>query len=384
MNKLKITQQAIKESNLKRVFSIINETGSIPRTDIKKITGLSATTVSSLVEVLINDSLVIETGIRPVNTSGRKAILLSANRQGAYFVGVSVLSTFMTINIYDLSLSLVLSKNIKLDQQIILGMQIATNLTALSSSLNILKHIRGIAVGVPAVVDSSGEKILSSTVLNIKDENVSSNIKVAFPYALVVICNNSSLNAYAEKEFGKTGASNIVSIDIDDGVGAGILIDGDIYSGSNGLAGEFGHTSINYMGEKCKCNSQGCLELYLSIPSVLKRASSLLSYDCDSILKLREELDAGNKALTDFVDDLARILSFGINNLNNILDPEAIIISGSISALGDYFLSPLKKYVDEKLLTHPDNVLRVCYSSIKENSVAIGGAKYVFDKLLIK
>ena len=185
----------------------------------------------------------------------------------------------------------------------------------------------------------------------------------------IYLKNNSGLIALAEKEFGgHEHPENLISVDIDDGVGAGILIDGEIYDGS-GMAGEFGHISVDFNGKHCKCGSYGCLELYSSMPAIL---------DATKVKSAKEVKKLSGEKEKEALKKAAHALAFGINNIVNLLDPELIVIGGSVRETGDAFLNPVKECFSEISLIKNKKIV---YSSLKENPVALGGARYSFDKL---
>ncbi len=363
----KASQQLIKESNLRLVFRLIHKHGMVSRADIKKITGLSATTVSSLVEELIDEGLVSECGIKATSTSGRKAVLLQVCPDGGYFIGLDIQKSRIIADAYGLDFN----SAFHISVPVVSGESLAMGIMHAIGNATRGRRILGITIGLPGVIDPKSNTLLSSTVLNVEDAaDIYRTVREAMPEANVYLKNNSGLIAYAEKEFGTHGeADNLVSIDIDDGVGAGILIDGAIYDGG-GMAGEFGHISVDYRGKRCQCGNYGCLEAVASIPAILEKTG------CYSVDKLRDRLDGGDAPVLAAIDDVARALAFGINNIVNLIDPETIVIGGSIRFLGAHLLDPLKKYFDEIALIKNKTIE---YSVLECNPVTIGGARFAFD-----
>lgn len=367
---VKSSQQVIKEANTKLVFGFIHKHGPISRADIKKNTKLSATTVSSLVEELLADGFISETGIKNTSTSGRKAVLLSVNPDGGYFVGIDIKSGVISADTYALDFTPVFHMDIPISQNENPALNVLRALSSASKDKNIL----GITIGLPGVVDVATNSVISSTVIDAETvKDIYRTVSEAMPNTKLNLRNNSGLVAYAEKEFGVHGdVDNLISIDIDDGVGAGIVIGGLIHSGAKGMAGEFGHITIDYKGDKCKCGNYGCLELAASIPAILKKSNS------KSLTEVCEKLSSGDKLTLDTIDDVARALAFGINNINNIVDPQFIVICGPVRVLGDFLLTPLQKYIDSISLNKNKPIK---YSTIKDNAVTLGGARVAFDEM---
>jgi len=379
-NSKKSSQQSIKEANLKLVFSLVCRERLLSRADIKKITKLSAATVSSLVEELLELGLIIEVGAKEVSTSGRKAILLDVNPAGGYLAGVEISSSAIVLDLYNLRFEKVLHKEKPLERNEAILYTLADFLRKEASSYKIL----GVAVGVPAIIDSENSSVVSSTVVEIETGiNLVKFLKQDFPGAEIDLCNTSGLIAYAEKEFGAgVGVLNLVSIEIADGVGAGVVIEGDIYGGTNGIACEFGHVSVDYKGPRCKCGNYGCLEMYVSLPAIIKETQRRLGKTVSGTSELKELLDADNIEAKAVVEEAARALAFGINNLVNIMDPEIVVICGKVCRLGDHLLSPLLKYRKELALS--ENAAEIKYSLLGDDAVTMGGAKYAFDKFFTR
>ena len=367
---MKSSQQLIKESNRKLVFSLINRHGAISRADIKKITRLSATTVSSLAEELIVDGLVAEGGVKDSSTSGRKAVLLHVCPEGGAFIGLDIQKNRIIADAYGLDFSPTFHTAIPFADS---EEWTAPLLQALSAAAQ-GRRVLGVTIGFPGVIDAAENTLVSSTVLDTEHAaNIYQLVKELLPEVIVRLRNNSGLIAYAEKEFGAHGAvNNLVYIDIDDGVGAGIILGGAIYDGSNGMAGEFGHISVDYHGKRCKCGSYGCLEQTASVPAILEKTQ------CATLEQLRKKLDSGDAETLSLVDDTAKALAFGINNIINIIDPELIVIGGLIRELGTYLLTPLRQYISRISLLKNKPVE---YSVLEGNLVTLGGARFSFDEM---
>lgn len=365
----KSSQQLIKESNMRLVFRLIHGYGSISRADIKKITGLSATTVSSLVEELMADGLVVECGIKETNTSGRKAVMLKVNSQDGFFVGLDVRKHCIYAALCGLDFSVKQKVEVPVSKGETLVLGILRSIGRLARG----KRIFGITIGIPGVIDPKTNTLISSTVLAAEDaKDMYLILRETMPDVSIFIKNNSGLVALCEREFdGYEHVDNLVSVDIDDGVGAGILIGGAIYDGS-GLAGEFGHMSVDLKGRRCSCGNYGCLELYASIPAILEKTGT------ESVDELKSLIDDNDSSVITAIDDVSRALAFGINNIVNLLDPELIVIGGAVRRLGDVFLDRVRSNFEELSLIHNKTIV---YSCIDENPVVLGGVRYAFDML---
>lgn len=371
----KTSQQSIKEGNSRLIFNTLVDYQPISRAGIKKITKLSATTVSTLVEELIANGLVEERGLTDTTDVGRKGILLAVRNQGAYFLGVAISRSHVRCDLYDLSFNLVKSIRPKF----------YSSEEMVAILLNFIKEteketsgrLYGVSIGVPAMVDDEAQKVISSTVLDIfPPDDMVDRVKKLVPDASVFMYNNSGFIAYSAKEAHKDVAT-LFSVDIGEGVGAGLVIDGELFTGRNGFAGEFGHISVDYNGKPCRCGSRGCIEGLVNVPTILEQIEKVsgrqgLTTAQDAVAVL----DGGNRAAKTVLDDVAKILAYGLNGVINLFDPELIVISGEIKAFGDYLLKPLREHLSKMSLFA--NGVEVEMYLAEKNAVTLGGAYYAF------
>ncbi len=346
----------------------------ISRAGIKKITRLSATTVSVLIEELIEEGLVEERGLTDTTDVGRKGILLAMRAQGAYFLGVEITNTTIKSDLYDLTFAVVKSYVLDYKGSNDLTLKLLALVEKVGSFVG--GKLYGISIGVPAMVDDKEQRVLSSTVLDaLPDRNLIKILSKVTPSSVIYLYNNSGFVAYAEKELHKNVRS-LFSVDIGDGVGAGLVLDGVLFTGSHGLAGEFGHMSVDYNGEQCSCGSRGCIERLLNVNVIVKKiekATEKTDLKVEDCVKL---LDGGNENAISVMREIARILSYAINSVINLVDPELVVINGDIRAFGDHLLVPLKEFLDKKNLRKRQ--ISVELSKMKGNSVTFGGAHFAF------
>ena len=192
----KTSQQSIKEGNSRLIFNTLVDYQPISRAGIKKITKLSATTVSVLVEELISNGLVEERGLTDTTDVGRKGILLAVRKQGAYFLGVAISRSHVKCDLYDLSFKVVKSVRPRFhSSEEMVGLLTSFVKEAKKETDG---RLYGISIGVPAMVDDEEQKIISSTVLDVlpPDDMVESVKKIVpdsyvFVYFLCRICDKA-------------------------------------------------------------------------------------------------------------------------------------------------------------------------------------------------
>ncbi len=371
----KISQQVIKNNNKNMLLKLIHDSKCISRAKLRRMTGLAPTTVSTLVDELLCDGLVRETGMLETGNIGRRAVSIEIDPKGRYFAGVEIESERLAVGIYDLRFNEVLHSEADSGSYEEALCFILSTLKLAEEKLK--SEIYSVTVGVSGIVDMKNNKILLSTVMDISDENFAKDIMAHFPNTRVILVNASGLIAYAEKE--RRGARDLVSVDIGKGVGSGIIIDGRIYTGAGGTAGEFGHISVDKNGELCKCGNRGCTELYTNTDVIRKRAGLLLGGGKPSLVRVKEEAERGNKEIIALIEEIAETLSVALVGLVNMMAPESVVISGKIKELGDEFLIPLKRAVGERCSMRQTEIE---YSSVCGNAVTLGGAQYSFEKMI--
>lgn len=371
----KSSLQVIKSNNKNLILKLIHQSDCISRAELKRITGLAPTTVSILVDELIEKGLVKETGILDTGSIGRKAVSIEINPSGRYFAGVEIDSDKIVVDVYDLRFNKVFHIESEISGYEKILSFIISSINAAQKELGI--EIYSVVIGVSGIVDTKNNKILLSTVMDIDEENFAEDIRESFKNAKVILLNASGLMAYAEKE--KRGVKDLVTVDIGKGVGSGIIIDGRIYTGAGGTAGEFGHISIDMNGEKCKCGNRGCTELYTNTNVIRRRAAIILGEDKTSLARIKREAEGGNKKIIALIDEITQMLSGALVGLVNMMAPESVVIGGKIKELGDVFLYPLKKAVGEKCSLRQTELE---YSSVDGNAVTLGGAQYAFEKMI--
>ncbi len=370
----KSSQQAIKEGNSRLIFNTLLQYQPISRAGIKKITKLSATTVSVLVEELIAEGLVEERGFTDTTEVGRKGILLALRPQGAFFLGIEITNTAIKSDLYDLSFKVKKSYLVEFHGASELTLKL---LELVESAQNLTEgKLYGISIGVPAVVDYNEQRVVSSTVLEfVPDRKLIELVSDVAPDSYVCLYNDSGFVAFAEKEQ-RRNVRNLFSVDISDGVGSGLIIDGELFTGRHGQAGEFGHICVDYNGERCCCGSRGCLENMVNVRVILQKIAKAKGVSAVTMDDALAMLAAGDEAALSVLNETARILSFAINSVINLFDPELVVISGAIREFDDYILEPLKENMAKKKLRGRQVVVEL--SKTQGNGVTLGGAYYAF------
>jgi glucokinase len=206
-----------------------------------------------------------------------------------------------------------------------------------------------------------------------------------------IVLNDASAAALGEHAFGAgRGVDNMIYITVSTGIGGGIIIDGKLYGGACGAAGEIGHTTIDVNGPRCSCGSVGCLEMLASGKAIAREAQRLISGGAKTcMLELAEgELQnvtaktvsaaaqRGDATATAVVAKAAAYLGVGLVNLVNIFNPEMIIVGGGVAKMGDSLLDGARKVVAERAFQLPARAVRIVPSQLGDNAGILGAVAF--------
>lgn len=338
----------IRAINRSSVLNTIKTYGLISRAETARFTKLSAATVSGITAELIDDGLIFEKETGD-SKGGRRPILLALNPQGGYVVGLKLLESQVVGVLTDLEAT-VLAKytqsleNHSLDQTIdTLGLVVESLVSQCDLEQ---KQLLGVGLGLAGIIDAQRGRLRHSPIFGWRDLAIGDLLRERVQ-APIHIGNDVDTLTLTEKWFGKgQGLDNFLTVTIGRGVGLGIVVNGEIYSGFQGGAGEFGHIVIDPAGPQCACGNRGCLETYVSDPALLRKAKEAvergeLPETVQSLDDLLQQALAGNPAAIAIFAQAGQVLGRGIANLINIFSPQQIIISGEGVRAGDLIFAPM-------------------------------------------
>lgn len=246
--------------------------------------------------------------------------------------------------------------------------------------------VRGLGVGSPGTIDlANGVVLFSPNLPGWGDIPLRRMIEedIGLPCALD---NDANVAALGEQWVGAgQGASSFVLLTLGTGIGGGIVLDGRIWHGGNGVAGEIGHMSINPDGPPCGCGNRGCLEVYASATAMVRRMRQAVERGVESSLGSRldaltaEDIHkaalAGDQAARQNIETTGRYLGLGVSNIMHILNPRVIAFSGGVTAAGDMLMTPLLDEVQKRTLEASRRDVRVCPAELPNDAGIIGAAR---------
>ncbi len=325
--------------NRQIALNYVRDHGPISRAEIARRTKLQRSTISEIVDSLLEEGLIEEVGAGQ-STGGRCPTLLALRTTGAAAIGIDIAPTRTAVATSDLAGGLLESEEFETDHDfertIARAVAAARRLSERGGG-----RIEGIGVSLPGLVDSSKGRLLYVPYFNWRDLDVGGPIAAATGLK-VTIDNDANAAALAELWFGRADVSqarDFIMVFIAEGVGAGIIFDGQVYRGEGGAAGEFGHMIIGDRAPvPCSCGSYDCWEAFASGRAAVARYSKLAGAGAARAMSFAQLIDralAGETAAREALGETARFLGIGISNLIVGFSPEVVIVGGAITRAWD-------------------------------------------------
>ncbi len=357
-------KQLIKELNRAIVINTILNYGPISRTRISEFTDLGLSTVSNIVADLIKKELIYETG-EEESSGGRRAILLEFNCNDRFVLGIKIGLDGIIIGLVNMKSKILdqhfIPSPVKSSEKIVLEVLIKAIRDLINKNHIKAEKIVGCGIGVSGLVNQKEGILVFSKILGWKKIRFKEFLEKEFNFPIFV---DKDVNALTltEKRFGVgKKINNFICITIGKGVGAGIVIKGDIYHGSYGGAGDFGHIIIDKDGPLCYCGKRGCLETFSSDQFIINKIKEALSNQQDTIikdfLKKKEDLNSitvdtvleaaqkGDIISKNIFQEVGKNLAMGIVNLISLFDPELIVVGGEGVKAGELIFPTMRKVI---------------------------------------
>lgn len=350
-------------------LELIMNQPALSRAELSAITGLTKATVSSIVKKLIDDQLVIETGIgESSNVGGRKPIILQYNGKAGLSISIDIGYNYIHALLTYLDgeeIQHIQKKPITLDEEAI-HLYLSEIFTLFEQHLPTTEYgIIGVAIAVHGPV-YHGEPIFGPhyNFDHIPFRKIAEKLR-DYP---VYLENEANLAALGEYSF-TSDSENLVSINMHSGIGAGIVKNGNLEVGDHGFAGEIGHQIIVMDGKECRCGNRGCLEMYAANKVCYDRFAQKKNLDYVNDIILREYYQNQDRDARQVVEENINYLTIGINNLIAHYDPSIIILNSSLYREIPDMIEQLKG----NLHNHFSNQLVVRNSSLNEKATLLGG-----------
>ena len=369
--------ESLREQNRRRLLDMLRRHGSASRADLARLTGLSRSTVSTLVADLQASGMVIEH--EPDDRApqqGRPPTLLTLDRSAGLVLGIDFGHERVHVAIADLSRTILAEsvRELDVDRSAEQALTTAVELTdAVVADAGVDDdRILGAGVGLSGPVDVAEGIVHAGKILHgwagvrpVEELGARLGLRVHLD-------NDANLGALAEVTFGAgTGAHDAIYIMVSGGVGAGLILSGELYRGTGGTAGELGHVLVDETGPICRCGNRGCLEMMAGGRAIIEllRPSHGDHLTLEEVIALVADGDSGARRA---IADAGRVLGRSVAAIVNAFNPELIIVGGDVSAAGDVLLDPLREAVHRYAIPSAAEDVRITCGVLGDRAEVLG------------
>lgn len=372
----------VRRHNLSLVLREMAERGPRSRATIALETGLNKTTVSSLVAELIELGLLRESGLERPGAVGRPAQRVEIDPTGPFVLGLEVNVDYLAAEVTDLAgvthhRSFVASDN-RADPSDVLSRLLGLAERGLEQPFAAGRRPAAATVAVPGLVDGEGRLVVAPN-LHWSDVAVAELLSPVL--GPVTVENEANLGAVAELADGAgRGLRDFVYLSGEIGIGAGIVIGGELFRGARGLSGEIGHLTIDPYGPPCGCGSRGCLERLAGQDALLRLAGwdppmrgpgSRPEWPGATLAEAARE---GNPKTLEALSKVGHTLGIAIASVVNMLNPEAVLLGGYFAPLVDWLREPIERELHSRLLAGDGSGCRVLAARLGREAAVRGAA----------
>src|SRR3954465_5095802 len=379
--------ESLRRLNRLRVIHALRDEGTISRAEIARRTGLSRSTVSSLVADLQADGLVVERpepGSAHGQQGGRPPILLSFDASAGAAVGIDFGHSHLRVAVSDLASTILSERREPLDtdhdaQQ---GLELAAEMVtdALADAGVPRSAVIGAGMGLPGPIEQDAGTVGSSAILPGWIGMTAANEMRHRLDIPVLGDNDANPGALAEAAFGAgRDAGDLIYLKVSSGIGAGLILNGRLYRGSAGLAGELGHVLVDPDGIVCRCGNRGCLETVAATGALvdLLRRSHGEDFTIEAMLDAARDGDAGCQRV---IHDAGRALGTVAAMLLNVLNPEMLIVGGDLAAAGDLLLDGIRESLARAALPETSKGAELVAGVLGERAQVLGALALVVSE----
>ena len=379
-------QASLRVHNLTLVLRHILEATSPPsRAEIATATGLTRATVSVLVDRLLRAELIRELEPLTPQRAGRPAIPLAPASGTIAAIGIEVNVDYLGVCALDLAGEQVAERIVtgdfrNSDPRLVLARVAALAAEVVTDLQNDGIRVVGACLALPGLVDSRSGPLRHSPNLGWRDLDVGLMLRehAVFRGLPVRLANEANLAARAEATAdGETDTFLYVSGDI--GIGAAIVLNGEVYPGGHGWSGEIGHTVVDPSGPRCSCGASGCLERYAGKEALMVAAG--LSTDLP-IGALVEAAERGDALALRSIAEAGRALGVALANVVNLVDVDRVVLGGIYARLEPYLFSHVIEQLRTRVLSAPWATVEVRAARVVSRAAMFGGAQAMLRRLI--
>jgi len=392
-------QSWVRKMNRSLTLAVFRTHKELSRARLAEETGLNPSTISSIINELIEENLIRETDFFQ-NGIGRPGRLLQLNPKGGCAVGIEINVDYYEVLVADFSADIIWHE--KRDSTPDTGQKeiMAQVLHLAKEALKFINkkncRLLGVGVGVPGLVDVSSGLLRLAPNLHWEDVPVGDVLASIFDCPIYVE-NEANVAALGEYYFGAVqDTKNFIYLSAGIGLGSGIVIGGKLFRGMYGYAGEAGHMTIDVKGERCGCGRKGCWETFVGPRAIVRRIqqsldagekSSLIDISNGNIKKIViddviQAAQMGDQIAVEALGEAAYYLGIGIANLVNLFNVEVIILGGALNKASSLIIEDVKNVALKNTLKPGREQLEIIPSAHGADACIMGTIALVLDDFL--
>lgn len=381
----------VKQINTVLVMNALKRHGPLSRHDLSRATDLTPPTVSAIIELLMTDGLVTETGMG-ASAGGRRPVILELNPHGVFSVGVEIGDD----GIHALLVDLLARERARVTRTVRVEDGADAILTSAAEAIREviaqgavpLERVRGAGVGITGLVNPATGVVVRSSRLNWQNVPVGAVLQelTGLP---VLIENNVRAITLGEWWLGAgVGERNLLCIRVGQGIGLGMIIQGALYAGAHNYAGEFGHFVVQCDGERCVCGRTGCLETVASGRAIARQAGAAVANGCAGPLRdlsggrpegitaslVVHAAQLGDHTARQLIAEAGHMLGVALASAIRLLDPRRIVISSGLLEAGEVFFGAVTESLGEELYPEVLAGFELVPGSLGRDACAMGAA----------
>ncbi len=372
--------------NARRIADTLRVAGPATRAEVGAATGLSRATVSAALAALADEGFIEETGeAAPVGPAGgRRPSVVRLSRRAGLAVGVDMGHTHLRVAVADLGHQVLGEQFALLEPGTAAhdALDRAADLVcaALGEVGADIDAVVGVGLGLPSPVDQASGRVAASNILP-EWAGLAAGDELAVRLGrAVIVDNDANLGALAEFLWGAgRGCDTIAYVKAATGIGAGLVLDGRLYRGVSGLAGELGHVTLDEHGEVCRCGNRGCLELVAggaALVTALRRTHGEL----DRVDRVVALAHAGDPAARRLIADAGAHLGVAAGGLVNLVNPGRLVVGGVLGGAGELLLEPLRLALRRSAVRPVADACEVLGGELGERSEVLGAVAVVLHE----
>jgi N-acetylglucosamine repressor len=376
------------------VIEYLYRNGATSNPEIARYTKMSSPSISKLLQELIELGIVLDLGTGD-SIGGRKPTLFGINPEAKYIIGIDIDCRMVKMGVFNLAnqaVSKIITYFGNVKDKNIMFKELFRKLDDLLYSNKIdRRKILGVGISIPGLIDSKTGETYQDLLIDGKTVVEQIEEKYGLP---AIIDNDSRVMAYGEQAFGYAkNKKDVLCLNICDGVGLGMILNGAVYRGKNGLAGEFGHVKIVKDGNLCTCGKYGCLETVASGTALIEQAQQGIKMGKKTLINelakgnlddihvsdIIEAVNKGDIFAFEIINRLGHFLGEALSSMVHIFNPEMIIIGGKVAMAGDFLINPIQNTLSKYTISHIKKDTLIVNSKLLDMVKLLGSVAMVMN-----